>query len=144
MSPGVRAAELLRSRPLWAIPIVIGSILIALMTVLYIGSVVDPVSHMEDLPVSIVNEDAGAEGGKVEEALRASPEVTSKLAIEASTLEAARERMDRDDAYATVVIPQDFSASLASLREGPPPGGQPTLPTVTILTNVRAGTTASS
>ncbi len=33
------------------------------MTVIYIGSVVDPVGHLHGLPVLVVNEDAGATVG---------------------------------------------------------------------------------
>ena len=56
----MRAEQLLRARGLWTIPVIVGSILLVLMTVFYIGSVVDPVSHLRGLPVSIVDEDAGA------------------------------------------------------------------------------------
>src|SRR5271169_632040 len=56
----VRAKGLLKMRALWAIPVIVGSILLVLVTVVYIGSVVNPVGHLRGLPVSIVNDDAGA------------------------------------------------------------------------------------
>jgi uncharacterized phage infection (PIP) family protein YhgE len=55
----VRAKNLLKMRALWAIPVIVGSILIVLVTVIYIGSVVNPIGHLRGLPVSIVNDDAG-------------------------------------------------------------------------------------
>jgi uncharacterized phage infection (PIP) family protein YhgE len=45
---------------MWAIPVIVGPIVLVLITVFYIGSVVNPVAHLRGLPVSIVNEDAGA------------------------------------------------------------------------------------
>src|ERR1700761_9789006 len=59
----VRAKGLLRMRALWAIPVIVASILMVLVTAIYIGSVVNPVGHLRGLPVSIVNDDAGARVG---------------------------------------------------------------------------------
>jgi uncharacterized phage infection (PIP) family protein YhgE len=65
-------------------PIVIGAVLIGLMTVLYLGSAVDPVDHMDGLPVSLVQRDAGGDsiggievnlGDQLERALLDAPEV---------------------------------------------------------------------
>ena len=59
----VRAKGLLKMRALWAIPVIAGPILMVLVSVIYIGSVVNPVGHLRGLPVSIVNDDAGATTG---------------------------------------------------------------------------------
>ncbi len=131
-------------------PIVIGVILIGLMTVLYIGSAVDPVDHMEGLPVSLVQRDAGGDsiggikvnlGDQVERALRDSPEVAHKLDIHAESMAAAEDRMDRGASYATLVVPPDFTN--ATLRLAGAPGRHPAragLPTLQLLSNQRAGT----
>lgn len=63
MPKRLRARELLRQKPVWVPPLVVGAILIGLMTALYIGSAVDPVDHMEGLPVSLVQRDTG--GGSI-------------------------------------------------------------------------------
>ena len=54
----VRAKHLLKTRGLWTIPVIVGAIVLVLVTVFYIGSVVNPISHLRGLPVSLVNEDA--------------------------------------------------------------------------------------
>ena len=41
----VRAGRILRVRAVWVLPIVVGSVAVAIMTALYIGSVVSPVAH---------------------------------------------------------------------------------------------------
>jgi Protein of unknown function (DUF3533) len=48
--------------------------------------------------------------------------------------------MDSDGAYAALIIPPHFSADVTALASGAYPRGQaPALPTLTLLTNVRAG-----
>ena len=42
---------------------IVGSIMLALITVFYVGSVVNPVGHLRGLPISIVNQDAGVSIG---------------------------------------------------------------------------------
>src|ERR1700729_3928998 len=59
----VRAKHLLKARTVWTIPAIVGSILLVLIPVFYIGSVVDPVAHLRGLPVSIVDQDTGASVG---------------------------------------------------------------------------------
>ncbi|HEX4307747.1 MAG TPA: DUF3533 domain-containing protein [Solirubrobacterales bacterium] len=151
----MRARDLLRQRPVWAAPIVIGVILIGLMTALYIGSAVDPVDHMHGLPVSLVQDDAGSLAGKetdlgaaLEKALLGSPEVSSKLAIHVESMAAARDRMDRGASYATLVVPPDFSAAALAVTgaEGTRAGraARRGLPTVRLLSNQRAGTEGAS
>jgi YhgE/Pip-like protein len=149
----VRAAQLLRARPLWVLPILVGSILVAIMTTLYIGSVVDPLGHLSGLPVAIVNQDRGATigaqhldaGQQVQAGLLASPEVSGKLRLEVSTLTQAQQAMDRDGVYATLVIPPDFTASLLNVAGLRVANAAATgLPQAHILTNQRAGTTGVS
>jgi YhgE/Pip-like protein len=149
----VRAIDLLKRRPIWAAPIIIGIILIGLMTALYIGSAVDPVDHMHGLPISLVDHDGGGSlagkkvdlGSSLEAALLGSPEVSEKLSIHVESVSAAEDRMDRGDSYATLVVPPGFTA--AALRLVGAPGAHPArpgLPSVRLLSNQRAGTEGAS
>ena len=56
----VGAGQLLRVRTVWTIPLMMASAVVAVMTVLYISSVVNPLAHLRGLPVAVVNEDRGA------------------------------------------------------------------------------------
>ena len=40
--------------------LVVGSLVVAAMTALYIGSATDPLAHLSGLPVAVVNQDRGA------------------------------------------------------------------------------------
>ena len=144
----VRAKGLLKMRALWAIPVLVGSILMVLVTVIYIGSVVNPVGHLCGLPVSIANEDAGATigarhvdfGAQLQSGLTSSRAVSTLLSLTPERLQAAKDRMDHNGAYATVVIPPDFTASLLSLTGLRLPAGTSAgKPTVQLLANQRAG-----
>ena len=58
--PEVRAQDLLKNRSTWAFPVIVGSLMIMLMTLIYFGSIVDPTGHLSGLPVWVVNQDKGA------------------------------------------------------------------------------------
>jgi YhgE/Pip-like protein len=145
----VRARQLLKARSLWTVPVVVGAVVLVLITTFYIGSVVNPVGHLRGLPVSLVNEDAGATigsrhvdlGDQLQSGLTSSRVVSTLLALTPERLSAAENRMTHNGAYATVVIPPTFTASLLSLTGlRLPPGASAGKPTVQLLNNQRAGT----
>ncbi|MBV8402044.1 MAG: DUF3533 domain-containing protein [Acetobacteraceae bacterium] len=144
----VRARNILSARAVWIMPLVIGSILVVLITVFYIGSVVNPLGHLHGLPVAVVNQDLGAAAGtrridvgqRVQAGLSHTPAVSSRLGLTDTTLRAAEQVMDRDGSYATVVIPPGFTASLLSLAGVPASRPVSGRPEIIILTNQRAGT----
>ena len=149
----VRARKLLRVPKLWAIPLVLGTVVVAVMTALYIGAAVDPLAHLRGLPVGVVNLDAGVTAGsrsidlgkQVEAGLLGSPAISSRLHLEVSTLAQAEQAMSRDDLYATLVIPPNFTASLLQVAGlHVPAAGTAAAPHAEILTNERAGTVGAS
>ena len=145
----VRASQVVRAGPVWLLPLVAGSVLVMLMTLIYFGSIVDPASHLHGLPVSVVNEDVGAStpagkvnvGRQVIEGLTNSAQVSHRLSLHVTTLATAEARMNRGADYAAMVIPAGFTASILTVGGTPGPAGQAsTLPTIELLTNSRAGT----
>jgi hypothetical protein len=134
------------------------------MTMFYIGAIVNPGGHLSGLPVVMVNEDQGATtqgghvnfGAEVAADLLGSHPVTSRLALREVTPAQAEARMDSGEAFADIVVPCDFSASLLSAYGLTPAAGttasasrscastssEPAeVPTVELLTNPRAGGT---
>jgi len=149
----VRAGTLLRVPAVWVLPVILGSVVVAIMSWLYISSSVSPLTHLQGLPVGIVNEDRGATvgsqhlelGQQVQAGLLASPVVSGRLGLVTSSLPAAEQAMDRGGLYAMVVIPPDFTASLLSVSGlSGASAANPTAPQAEILTNQRAGTTGVS
>lgn len=152
VGPQMRAAQLLRVRAVWISPLIISSVLIFLITLIYIGSVVNPLGHLSGLPVLVVNEDAGATAGgstvqigdQVVSGLQGSSAVTSRLSLKTVTLDQATHEMNKNAAYATIVIPAEFSASLLSLYGLAPAAATAVIPRIQLLTNVRSGSVGVS
>lgn len=147
-TPRVTAATMLRQPRVWLSPVVVGAVLFGLISLVYLGVIVNPTSHLRGLPVLIVNEDNAVRtqagtvdlGREITGQLMRTPAVSDRLALSVTTLSGAEERMDSDGAYATLIIPPHFSADVTALAGGVYPGGQaPALPALTLLTNVRAG-----
>ena len=145
----VRASQILRIRKIWLIPLVITAVFVAVMTAIYIGSVINPTGHLHGLPVIVVNEDAGASvqgkkidiGSEIVGALEGSSAVAHRLKLTNAPLARARAVMNRADAYATLVIPATLSRSvLLSTGTGTKQAGVPSPPSITLLENTRMGT----
>jgi YhgE/Pip-like protein len=146
----VRASHLLRVRTLWIAPVLMACTLLFLMALIYVGSVVDPTSHLHGLPVLLVNEDEGASapsgqklhvGQEVVSALKNSPAITGPLSMSATTtLAHAEAQMNKGADYATLVIPPGFSRSLLGVYGAGGSSAPASIPTVQLLTNARAGT----
>lgn len=145
---GVRASQLLRTKTVWALPVLLFSVLLVLMTAFYFGALVDPAAHLHGLPVALVDEDAGASspsgavnlGDEVVKALTRTRAITERLAISHLTLSRAKALMNRDGAYATVVIPSNFTASALALVGPSHSGSSSAAPAIELLANDRAGT----
>jgi YhgE/Pip-like protein len=144
----VRAGNLLKSRAVWILPLILGAVIVVLITAFYIGSVVDPVANLRGLPVAVVNQDRGVTigarrvniGQQVQRGLSASPAVSGRLGLTDTTLGSAEEAMNRGASYATVLIPPGFTASLLNLAGVSASRAGPGRPEIIILTNQRAGT----
>jgi YhgE/Pip-like protein len=144
----VTAGTILHQPAVWIMPVVIGAVLFGLISLIYLGVIVNPTSHLRGLPVLIVNEDSAVRtqtgtvdlGREITGQLMRTPAVSDRLAFTVTTLGGAQEKMDSDGAYATLIIPPHFSADVTALAGAAYPRGQaPALPALTVLTNVRAG-----
>jgi YhgE/Pip-like protein len=147
-APRVTAGAMLSQPAVWLSPVVIGAALFALISVVYLGVIVNPTSHLRGLPVVIVNEDTAVRtqagpvdlGREITAKLLSTPAVSDRLAFTVTSLGGAKESMDSDGAYAALIIPPHFSADVTALAGAAYPRGQaPALPALTMLTNVRAG-----
>jgi YhgE/Pip-like protein len=146
-------AQAFKAPSVWVPPLVVVAVLVFVMTLVYLGSVVDPAGHLHGLPVGIVNEDTGATAGSrhvdfgqsLTAGLEGSKALTSRLALIRGDLAAAQHRMNRAQEYAAVVIPPGFTASLLAIDSPTaPPGESASGRTIELLTNPRAGTLAVS
>jgi YhgE/Pip-like protein len=143
-----RAGTILRLPGIWIAPLVITVVLIALIAVIYIGAVINPTGQLHGLPVTVVNQDAGATvhgrrvdlGEEIVEALQHASPVTSKLALTVTSLNAAKAKMDSAKAYGTLVIPATLTTmTLQAAGRTGQAGRAPPRPALTLLENGRLG-----
>jgi YhgE/Pip-like protein len=146
--PRMRTGQLLRVRAVWLVPLAVASVLVFLMTLFYVGSVVNPVGHLSGLPVVLVDQDQGATvlgrhvdlGAQVASGLLHTPAVSGRLSLDTGSLDQAEQIMNRDGAYATIDIPADFTSTLLAAYDLDVDTSASTgKPTVRILTNPRSG-----
>jgi YhgE/Pip-like protein len=143
------ASDVFKARSVWLPPLILVALLIFVMTLVYLGSVVNPTGHLHGLPVAIVNEDVGAPvglrhidlGQEVASGLTDSRAVASRLSLRTGTLAGIEHRMEVGKEYATLVIPAGFTASLLAIGDGAASARKlAARPTIELLTNPRAGT----
>ena len=96
------------------------SVLLFLISIIYLGSIVNPTSHLHHLPVALVDQDRGLVvdgsqvdlGAEVAGAMTGSPELSRLLTLQSETLAQAEGQMNLGKLYATVVVPSGFTASV--------------------------------
>jgi YhgE/Pip-like protein len=138
----------LQTRKIWIVPLIIASLFISLVSVIYIGSVINPTGHLHALPVIVVNEDSGASigghdvnvGASITAALERSTEITGHLKLESASLARAQTTMNKAGAYATLVIPATLSRSVLLAAGRSTPGSPPPAQaTIDLEENLRLG-----
>uniref|UniRef100_A0AAU2UWK5 SNG1 family protein n=1 Tax=Streptomyces sp. NBC_00003 TaxID=2903608 RepID=A0AAU2UWK5_9ACTN len=147
--PGqARPGQVLRNPKIWKFPTVIVSVTVLLLSLLYMGGIVDPNAHMHRLPIGLVNADRGAVmagqpanlGAQITDSIAKAPgERVSWKRLEES---AAQQQLATGKLYGVLEVPDGFTAAVAAL-----PGGSAAAaarPTMMVLTNPGVGSLASS
>ncbi|MFB6876181.1 DUF3533 domain-containing protein [Streptomyces sp. NPDC056323] len=147
--PRASARSLLRRRGVWLPSAVILGLLSLVLSMLYLGANNDPVGSTKDLPIALVNSDRGAEasgeridlGAQIATQITGSAEMKDKVSWKKVDRRTADDLLARGKVFGALVIPEDFSASVAALAG--PPQHEPHPPTMTVLTNPAAGSFGS-
>jgi putative membrane protein len=111
--------KLITKRRIFCVAVIMAIIIVPfLYSYFYLGAFWDPYSKLEKLPVAVVNNDKGAEINKATRNL--GEEFCDRLKEDASLKyvftdsETARKGTEGDKYYAMIIIPEDFSADIAS------------------------------
>ncbi|MFD4660875.1 DUF3533 domain-containing protein [Kitasatospora sp. NPDC058444] len=147
---GVSARGLLSRKSLWLPSAVIVGVLSFVLSLLYLGANNDPVGSTKDMPIALVNADRGVQvagqridmGAQIVAQVTGSEDLKGKVAWKQVDRAAADELLSKDKVFGALVIPDDFSASVAALAG--PAQQDPHPPTITVLTNPAAGSFGSS
>ncbi|MFD9394360.1 YhgE/Pip domain-containing protein [Streptomyces sp. NPDC060000] len=145
--PQVRATALLRRPGLWLVPTVLTGLLALLLSLLYMGGVVSPQQDLHHLPVALVNGDTGKPPSGQEQNLgtQIAAAITSDTSSDTAdwrrlTRAQAQDELDSGKVYGALVIPADFTDSVAALTTT----HATARPTLTVLTNPAKGSLGSS
>lgn len=142
-----RASALLRRPKLWLVPTVLSGLLALLLSLLYMGGIVNPNRDLRDLPIAIVNADQGKPlpgqqqnlGTQVARTILADTS-SDKAEWRGLTRARAQDELDSGKIYGALVIPSNFTDSVAALTTT----GATQRPTMTVLTNPGLGSFGSS
>nr|WP_042802520.1 YhgE/Pip family protein [Streptomyces sp. C] len=145
--------SVLRRPQLWIGTGLIAAVVSMLFALLYVGGNVNPRGNLRDLPVALVNADAGADAGgrrvnlgeQVVSGIEKAAEGDKSIDWQLVSREEADERLGSGKVFGALVIPREFSATVTALAAPQPPAqGKPAPPVITVLTNQSAGSIGSS
>ncbi|MEU6575096.1 DUF3533 domain-containing protein [Streptomyces sp. NPDC046805] len=145
--PRSGAVALLGRPKLWLMPTILTTLLALFLSLLYMGGIVNPNRHLRDLPIALVNGDRGNPlpgqrqnlGTQLARAVVSNTSGTAAVWRPATRAQ-AQNQMASGKVYGALVIPADFTQSVAALTTT----HAHTSPTLTVLTNPGKGSLGSS
>lgn len=132
-------------RPLTWLAVGAAGLLGMVMTFSYIGGFLDPLGHLSDAPIAVVNEDAGVPGQDLAAGEQVQQELTSHDeggAIDWQVLSSRDEAVRRlrdNEIWGALVLPQSFSADIAAIGAGAATGTAAPPAELEVLANEGAG-----
>ncbi|MYW64326.1 DUF3533 domain-containing protein [Streptomyces sp. SID8379] len=147
--PVVRAtaAALLRRPRLWPAPTLLSGLFALLLSLLYVGGIVNPHRELHALPLAVVDSDTGRPLPGQDRNLGA--QIARTLTVGGATDQAhwrplsraaAQDQLDSGKVYGALVVPADFTDSVRALTTA----DATARPTLTVLTNPGLGSLGSS
>ncbi|MEV6976958.1 DUF3533 domain-containing protein [Kitasatospora sp. NPDC093806] len=146
---GVQARRVLRNPKLWVVPGVLVGLLSLLMSLLYLGGILDPRADLHDVPIALVNTDRGATVGGQQQNLgeqlltgiATAPGQGDAVSWRRLDEATAKEQLASGKLYGALQVPADFTATVAALGAT---SAEPARPTVVQYTNPGVGSLGSS
>ncbi|MFG3225795.1 YhgE/Pip domain-containing protein [Kitasatospora sp. NPDC048194] len=142
-----RALALARHPKIWLFPGVLCSVVAVVLSLLYMGGIVNPTGNLHRLPIALVNADQGPPppgravnlGTELTRAVVAgTPDDT--VHWRQTDTEGANDLLASGKVYAALLVPEDFTATVTALAAG----GATQRPTLTVLTNPGLGSLGAS
>ncbi|MEV6069197.1 DUF3533 domain-containing protein [Nocardia sp. NPDC052001] len=135
----------------WIAPVFVITLLAALLGTMYLGYTSDPEKNLHDFPIALVNQDDGDildgkpvnVGDQIAEALIAQIPA-DKIDLHVVGISESQRLLADGKVYGEIVIPSDFSKRLSILATASVVPGDVERPVITVHTNPRASTYASS
>ncbi|MBV6700192.1 SNG1 family protein [Kitasatospora aureofaciens] len=146
-STGARAVVLARHAKLWLVPSIMCGLVAVVLSLLYMGGILNPTGHLHRLPIALVNGDHSPPlpgqpqnvGVQVSRAIVAGTP-GSTVDWRQVTGDEAQDQLSSGKVYGALIVPEGFTSSVAALATGK----AAQRPTVTVLTNPGLGSLGSS
>ncbi|MFE0653916.1 YhgE/Pip domain-containing protein [Streptomyces sp. NPDC059534] len=146
--PQVRAGRLLRNAKLWLVPTVLSALVALLLSLLYMGGILNPGENLRRLPVALVDEDQGRPlpgqrenlGQQISDAIVSASRGKDSVEWHLIGRAEAEDALASGKIFGALVVPEDFTASVAALTTN----RATVRPTLTVLTNPGLGSLGSS
>ncbi|WP_051970735.1 YhgE/Pip domain-containing protein [Kitasatospora azatica] len=146
----VTAAKVLRNPKIWVMPTTLVGLVALLLSLIYLGGILNPRGNLHRMPIGLVNADRGAQvagqqvnlGAQITAQIAAAPDPQHQVSWRVLDQAGAQEKLTSGQLYAVLEVAPDFSAAVTAL--GAPGQQPPPRPTMTVLTNPGAGSLASS
>ncbi|MDH6576920.1 DUF3533 domain-containing protein [Kitasatospora sp. MAP5-34] len=147
---GATAARVLRTPRVWLVPTIIIGLVTLLLSLVYMGGILNPRGDLHRMPIGLVNLDRGAVvagqptnlGAQITAGIATAPDPAHQVSWRVLDAAGAADGLTSSKLYAVLEVPDGFTAAVAALgASGPQP---PARPTMSVLTNPGAGSLASS
>ncbi|MFJ9516940.1 YhgE/Pip domain-containing protein [Kitasatospora sp. NPDC101801] len=149
-APQVTARQVLRNPKVWIFPTVIVGSVALLLSLLYLGGIINPRADLHRLPIGLVNSDAGGDlGGRPENlgrqittGIAAAPDPAEEVSWRVLSRADAMDQLSAGKLYGVLEAPAGLTTAVAALGAAAQP--DPVRPTLLVLTNPGVGSLASS
>ncbi|MFI9272083.1 DUF3533 domain-containing protein [Kitasatospora sp. NPDC052896] len=155
--PHATAGRLLRRPGLWGFPTLIMIIVTTVLTLAYMGGILNPTGNLHHFPMAVVNQDQSVRTGagpldageldlgpRIAQGIASMPDPGQRVQWRVMSMDQAQREMDKDALYGAVVIPAGFSADTVALTRTADGDAAPRQPALELLTNPRSGSMATS
>lgn len=144
--PTITARQLLAKWPVWAFPAVLTTLVAFVLALVYSGGIADPQGSLRNLPIALVNRDAGQLGAQFVQGIANGPDPGNRVSWKVMTPTAAKDAFDSGRIYGAIEVPDGFTSSLTAIISPRPAAATTAVPRpyVRLLTNPGAGSLASS
>ncbi|MGA5214820.1 YhgE/Pip domain-containing protein [Streptomyces cinereoruber] len=146
--PRVRAATLVRRPRLWLVPTVLSALVALVLSLLYMGGILNPSDNLHRLPIALVDEDQGPPpsgqrenlGRRITDTIAAAGSSDTTVDWRRMDRAALRDALASGKVYGALVVPEGFTASVAALTTN----RATARPRLDVLTNPGVGSLGSS
>jgi YhgE/Pip-like protein len=146
---------LLRSPRFWAFPLIVVAVVMTVLAFMYVGAVTKPTANLHNFPIALVNDDAGGIAAPGEPQQNLGQQIADGLVkgtdphqfnLKRISSAAAYDELDSGKVYGAIIISNDFTDRALSIARAIVLDSKsiPPRPTITVITNPRAGPTGGS